>query len=439
LQSFHRKLERENEQLKRKIKEETKEKERERKQAEEKVEKSNQVFGALTLCYAQSVNNDLMSELRQKKEEMEELEGEMKKLREDRDLWVHRYTERNEKYDKELKNDLKKMKEIEEKKRDEITIRFDRKKKEEILKVRQDLAKKSTLEKQELEDKVTSLSTQITEMKRTESDLRTDKIRQQDKENELREKMTSLNKRLTEMERTESDLRTEKSRLMEDFENLKKMEKDRKRKRDEEKQAEKKREKEGEENREEEKKKRRIDRLEQAVTTIQKSFSSWITTIPIGKESFFVKKHLEWIKFLAESEETRAYLDTHEHQEYKVDLEKGTFKIKVQIEEIHMRCIAEKVPNVGNLFLHRVPKKLRYFYWIASLKVFLKKTRGESRWNHAIKKLGVSNIASTLINQGLWWETLIEETARIVEDIKKLETEDEKSFLDLVNKILQTQ
>ena len=264
--------------------------------------------------------------------------------------------------------------------------------------------------------------------------------REKDKENEqMREKMTSLMKRISEMERVEIDLQTEKSRLKTEFENLERMEKDRKRKREEEKQAEEERIKRDEEKRQEERKKRRMDRLKQIVRAIQTNFSSWRTTIPIGKENIFVKNHMEWIKLLAESEETRAYLDTHEHQEYKVDLEKGTFKIKVRIEEIHMRCIAEKVPNVGNLFLHRVPKKLRYFYWIASLKVFLKKTRGESRWNHAIKKLGVSNIASTLINQGLWWETLIEETARIVEDIKKLETEDEKSFLDLVNKILQTQ
>ena len=102
-----------------------------------------------------------------------------------------------------------------------------------------------------------------------------------------------------------------------------------------------------------------------------------------------------------------------------------------------MKCIAEKVPKVRNLFLHRVPKRLRYFYLMASLKVFLKKACG-SRWD-AIRTLEVSNIASTLINQGLWWETLIEETARIIDDIKRLEVKDEKSFLDLVHIILQTQ
>ena len=51
--------------------------------------------------------------------------------------------------------------------------------------------------------------------------------RRLEKENE------QLNRRLTEMERTESDLRAEKSRLTTDVENLEKMEKDRKRKREE--------------------------------------------------------------------------------------------------------------------------------------------------------------------------------------------------------------
>lgn len=295
---------------------------------------------------------------------------------------------------------------------------------------------KTEKENGRLNKEKTTLETQIKKLEENIKETTTDRDRIEKENHRLEKEKTKLE---TEVNKLETENKKRKNEQEEKQNN-------KRRKREKEKKEEEKTREEDEKKRKESEKKIRVDKLQAVLSDIHKTFSSWTTTA-LGSENgrnIFVKRFVEWVTLIAQSVETQTFVSTHSEHEYKENVTKGTFRVKVHLQEQYLNIFKNRLPNMNltTLFLHRVPKTIRYFYWIASLRVFLKKSRSKSNAgrNQGIKDLEVVDIISTLINQGLWWETVFEETTKIVTDIKALDdAPSEASFLELIKKALNFQ